>query len=258
MIGVARGHDGKIAVVTGAAAGIGQAYARRLAEDGVDVVVADVSDADDTVQLVRAAGRRALAVRCDVSREADVVSMHEQVLDAFGRCDILVNNAGIMPVAALADLDLAAWRRTQSVNLDAMFLTCKAFIPAMADRGWGRVVNQASNTVGIVVRSFSSYAASKGGVIGLTRALASEFGARGVTVNAIAPGLTATKTVLGRSIGSSGQSLQEEFDEFIAAQAIKRIGAPEDLVGAVSFLTSDDSSFMTGQTLVIDGGLWRV
>ncbi|MFI1164493.1 SDR family NAD(P)-dependent oxidoreductase [Streptomyces sp. NPDC020801] len=255
---MARGHDGKVAVITGAAAGIGQAYARRLAEDGVDVVVADVSDAEETVELVRATGRRVLAVRCDVSQESDVASLRDRVVDSFGHCDILVNNAGVMPIVPFADLDLAEWQRTQSINLNGMFLTCKAFVPAMAERGWGRVVNQTSNTVGIVVRSFSSYVASKGGIIGLTRSLASEFGAQGVTVNAIAPGLTATKTVLSRSIGASGQSLQEEFDEFIAAQSIKRIGTPDDLAGAVSFLTSDDASFMTGQTLVIDGGLWRI
>lgn len=252
-----RGHTGKVAVITGAAAGIGQAYARRLAEDGADVVVADIGDGTETAELVRAAGRSASVVRCDVTSEVDVAALAGRVEAEFGRCDILVNNAGVMPMGPFEQVDFAAWRRVQSINLDGMFLTCRAFLPGMAARKWGRVVNQASNSFGLVVTAFSSYVSSKGGVIGLTRGLAGEYGPHGVTVNAIAPGLTKTRTVLGRTHGSSGQTLEEEFEEFVGAQAIKRIATPEDLAGPLSFLTSDDAAFVTGQTLAVDGGLWR-
>jgi NAD(P)-dependent dehydrogenase (short-subunit alcohol dehydrogenase family) len=249
---MAKGHKDKIAVITGAAIGIGQAYAQRLAEDGVHVVVADMLPGEETAALVRAAGREALAVRCDVSSQDDVARLGDEVKRRFGRCDILVNNAGIYPHIPFDELTLADWRRVMSINLDGMFLVSKQFVPGMTERGWGRIVNIASNTFGTPVTGVVHYVASKGGVVGFTRALASELGQRGITVNAIAPSLTRSHGTL-----QTNPRPAERFQLVANSQAIKRTQMPDDLVGALSFLTSDDSAFLTGQTLYVDGGWVR-
>lgn len=246
------GQERKVAVVTGGANGLGQAYARRLAQDGADVAIVDIIEAQETEDLIRAAGSQAASYICDVSSEQAVSQLAQVVHERFGRCDILVNNAGISANVPFDDMDFKEWRRVLSINLDGMFLMCKAFVPSMKKQRYGRIVNITSNTVGLVVEGFTHYVASKGGVIGFTRALASELGDFGIIVNAIAPGLTPTPAT--RKMGE-GSSL---FDDMAKRQAIKRVEAPEDLVGAVSFLTSDDAAFITGQTLVVDGGLVRL
>ena len=250
---MASSHIGKVAVITGAAAGIGQAYARRLADDGAKVVVADAQDGDATIRLVQAAGGTAVAVRCDVSEPAQVAALAQAVEGQFGRCDILVNNAGIYPIQMFDEMTFADWRRLMAVNLDAQFLTIKAFAPGMRRRRWGRIVNMASDTFLSNLTGFAHYIASKGGVIGLTRALASEFGEDGVTVNAIAPGLVRTPGTSGRR-RRPGAAAGDEFDAAASHQSIKRGLVPEDLVGTLSFLTSDDAAFITGQTLYVNGG----
>jgi NAD(P)-dependent dehydrogenase (short-subunit alcohol dehydrogenase family) len=173
---MANSHIGKVAVITGAAAGIGQAYATRLAADGATIVAADRQSADETVSLVKAAGGSAIAVPCDVSKPADVAALAQAVEAQFGRCDILVNNAGIYPIQTFDQITFEDWRRIMSVNLDGQFLTIKAFAPGMRQRGWGRIVNQASDTFALNLMGFAHYIASKGGVIGLTRALAANSG----------------------------------------------------------------------------------
>jgi NAD(P)-dependent dehydrogenase (short-subunit alcohol dehydrogenase family) len=248
-----RGHRDKVAVITGAARGLGQAFAKRLAEDGVHIAVADLEAGEETASLVRAAGREALAVRCDVSSPESVAGLAREVERAFGRCEILVNNAGIYPSRPFDELTFAEWRRVISVNLDAMFLMAKAFVPGMKARGWGRVVNLASNTFGTPVPGLVHYIASKGGVIGFTRALASDLGPHGVTVNAIAPSLTRTPGTM-----VAGHTDPARFAMVASLQAIKRNEEPDDLVGTLSFLTSDDAAFVTGQTLYVDGGWVRV
>jgi NAD(P)-dependent dehydrogenase (short-subunit alcohol dehydrogenase family) len=247
-----KGHKDKVAVITGAATGIGQAYAQRLAEDGAHIAIADVQGGEETAALVRAAGREALAVPCDVSSPADVARLGQEVERRFGRCDILVNNAGIYPHIDFDALTFADWRRVMGVNLDSLFLVSKEFVPGMKERGWGRIVNIASNTFGTPVTRVVHYVASKGGVIGFTRALASELGPHGITVNAIAPSLT-------RSPGTMVTTpLPEDRFRLVANnQAIKRTQMPDDLVGTLSFLTSDDAAFLTGQTLYVDGGWVR-
>lgn len=243
-----RGLDDRVAVVTGAAAGLGQAFAQRLAEDGARVVVVDIAPGDETVAAIESAGGEAIAVRCDVSAPDDVEALRSAVIDRFGQCDILVNNAGIVPHVAWDDVDLALWRRVCSINLDGMFLTCKAFTPMMVEAEFGRVINVSSNTFLQGLPGFTPYMASKGGVIGLTRGLASELGRHGITVNSVLPGLTMVSRV-ERELAGTPVS-----EHVVASQAIKRPGLASDIQGAVAFLASDDAAWITGQSIVVDGG----
>jgi len=254
---MAKGHKDKVAVITGAAGGIGQAFAKRLAEDGVHIAIVDLGDASDTVKMVEAAGRQAIAVKCDVSSESAVAAMAKQVNAKFSHVDIVINCAGIFPQKEFVDMTFADWRQALSINLDSTFLVTAAFVPGMRARQWGRVVNMASSTLGSVVTGFAHYTASKGGIVGFTRAAATDLAPYGITVNAIAPGLTRSPGTVVRAPRPVFKSMDEEFEAIAQMQAIKRVEVPEDLVGAVSFLTSDDSAFMTGQTLNVDGGRVR-
>lgn len=238
-------------MVTGAASGLGRAYARRLAAEEAEVCIADLADASETVELIQKAGGTAWAVECDVTSEESVAELAAQVEQRHARVDILVNNAGIYPVAPFEETSPATWRRVLSVNLDGTFLMCRAFIPGMRERRYGRIINIATTIPWLTVGQFSAYCASKMGVIGLTRALASEYGSHGVTVNAAAPSLVRTAT-------TEAGPQAEMFGDVAQAQAIKRTQEPEDMVGTIAFLASDDAAFMTGQTLIADGGLVRV
>ena len=251
---MAKGHKDKVAVVTGAANGIGQAFAKRLAEDGVHVAIADIAPGEATVKLVEAAGRQALACRCDVTSPDSIKALAADVQKKFGRCDILINCAGIFPQKSFDDMGFEDWRRVLSINLDAAFLISKAFVPGMKQRQWGRIVNMASSTLGSVVTGFVHYVASKGGIVGFTRALATELGPHGITVNAIAPSLTRSPGTLARKPRAGIADMDAEFNIVAQTQAIKRVEVPDDLAGTVSFLTSDDAAFITGQTLSVDGG----
>jgi len=242
-----RGIEGKVAVVTGAAKGIGQAYAKRLAQEGADIAIADLLSPEETQALVRQAGRECFVQQCDVSSEAEVEAFAKAALQRFGHVDILINNAGIYPVAPFLEMSFDAWRKVLAVNLDSAFLISKALVPGMRERGWGRIVNIASGTVLKPPPTMAHYVASKAAIVGFTRALATEIGEWGITVNCIAPGLTATETVLH---GPQGQWLENRA----AGQAIKRPEQPQDLVGTMAFLASDDAAFMTGQTLLVNGG----
>lgn len=243
--------DNTVAVVTGAASGLGRAAARRLAADGADVVAVDLAAIDDAQAQLAAGGREVLVHRCDVSSEEDVRSLADAVGERFGRCDVLVNCVGIYPFTAFEELTFADWRRVLAVNLDSMFLTCSAFVPGMRERGFGRIINVATNAYWVAVPMYVPYLASKGGVIGLTRGLASELGAHGVTVNAVAPGLMRTPTT-----ETSGHA--DFFDSAVATQSIPRLELPDDVVGTISFLASADAAFLTGQTIVVDGGAVRL
>ena len=245
-------HQGRVAVVTGGAKGIGRAFAQRLAAEGAAVAVVDLEAATETRASLSGAGAEAASFEGDVTSEDDIARLRAEIGERFGRCDILINNVGIYPNEPFEAVDFAKWRRVMAINLDSMFLTAKAFAPGMVERGWGRIVNMASNTFNTSVTGYSHYIASKGGVIGFTRALANDLADKGITVNAIAPSLVRTH---GTEV--TNPRSDERFAAVSAMQAIKRTQMPEDLTGALSFLVSDDAAFMTGQTLYVDGGWVR-
>jgi pyridoxal 4-dehydrogenase len=236
--------DGRVAVVTGAAQGIGKAVADKLADEGATVVVADLNG--EGAERAAPAGGAGMAV--DVSKEDDVQRMVDDTLGRFGRLDVLVNNAAIVPFVAWDDIDLAEWRRIMSVNLDGTFICCRTAYGPMRDAGYGRIVNIASNVVLAGTPNLAHYVASKGGVLGFTRALAREVGKYGITVNAVAPGLTETE-------GTIGSPHEEAFDFVQALQCIPRRGVAADIAPAVAFLASEEASWVTGQLVVSDAGM---
>lgn len=247
-----RGHQGKVAVITGAATGIGQAYAARMAEEGVQIAIVDLDEASETLAAVEAAGGTGRTYQCDVSDPDAVATMAKSVLGDFGQVDILINNAGIYPLQPFGEFSFAEWRRVIATNLDSVFLMAEAFVPGMKERGWGRIVNTASSTYSLPLPGYVHYIASKGGVIGITRALATDLAAFGITVNAVSPSIVETRgTVVDRGV------TPERFQAVANMQAIKRVEQPEDLVGTVAWMTSDDAAFVTGQTINVDGGWVR-
>ena len=244
-------HQGKVAVVTGASSGMGQEFAKRLASEGANLVLASRHLATETETIVKDLGSNAVTQSCDVTSAEDIQALADRVKSEFGRCDILINNAGIYPFQSFAEMSFADWRKIISVDLDSLFLTCKAFVPLMQQHNWGRIINISSNVCWAVAPNVTHYTAAKMGVIGFTRALATEVAEAGITVNAVAPGLVRTGTT------ESGEQA-EMFDMVKQMQAIHRTEEPEDVAGVISFLASDDSRFMTGQTMLVDGGMTRV
>ena len=242
----------RIAIVTGAGSGIGKVLAMRLAKDGASIVVADILNHDSAAaEIAKATGARTLGLKIDVSSEADVARMASETMKAFGRIDILVNNAAIfsaIEVRPFEKIDAAEWRRILDVNVVGVALCCRACVPHMRGRGTGRIINLASGAPLKGVPFFLHYISSKGAVIAMTRGLARELGKDGITVNSLAPGFTLSENVVHKEDHMRTGSLSR------ASRAIPRDETPEDLVGAVSFLASDDSAFITGQTLVVDGG----
>ena len=233
-------HD-RVAIVTGGAMGIGKAIATRLAADGASVVVADLQKS----------GSAALSLQVDVSKEGDVARMAAETVKAFGRIDILVNNAAIFSSIELRpfeNIPIDEFRRVMEVNIMGVWLCCRACAPHMRKSGGGRIINLASGAPLKGVPLFLHYIASKGAVIAMTRGLARELGKDGITVNSLAPGFTLSENVAK----VPAHVRQGEITR--TTRAIPRDEKPEDLVGTVSFLASDDAAFMTGQTLVVDGG----
>jgi len=250
-------HARKVAVISGAASGIGQAHAIRLASEGAAVVIADIEPGETTRRRIDAAGGRAVAIRCDVTDPESVAQLGIEVRDTFGHCDILVNNAGLIPAQPFEQISFADWRRIMAVNLDGVFLMTQCFLLGMRERGWGRIVNMASNTFGQKTTGLCHYVASKGGVIGFTRALSGEVGQYGITVNAIAPAMTRTPGTEALEDRYAGMTRDELFRFVVGKQSIPRPSTPEDLAATLSFLVSDDGGFVTGQTIYADGGVVR-
>jgi 3-oxoacyl-[acyl-carrier protein] reductase len=237
----------RVAVVTGGARGIGFAAARRLAADGVRPVLFDV-DGEGAEKAAAALGSEALARRVDVTDEIDVGNAVQWVRSTAGRIDVLVNNAGVYPHTPFEELTFSEWRRVMSINLDGTFLCAHAVYPHMKERGSGRIVNVSSATFFIGYPEMSAYIASKGGIVGFTRALASEAGPHGITVNCVTPGLIETE---GTQVEDPTGEL---FEEIVGGQAVGRRGRPEDIAEVIAYLASPAASFITGQTVNVDGG----
>ncbi len=241
-----RSHEGRLALVTGAAQGIGQAIALALAERGARVIATDLVVPRETVNKI---GPKGHGFELDVTQEEAWRTIAVQSRQ-FGEVDIVVNNAGHFPNRAIDELDHATWRKTMATNLDAHFLSVKAFLPGMRNRKWGRFVGISSNMVGLAIPGMSHYIASKMGIVGFMRGLANDVAGDGITANAVLPGLTDTAATAPQSEAQKRATWEQ--------QAIKRLGQPADITGAVLFLTSDDAAFVTGQAIVVDGGQYRV
>ncbi len=242
----------RVAIVTGGSTGIGLAIARRLAEEGAGVVIADIKGAAEAAASLAGANRQVVPIETDVSSEQSVAALVSGTLDRLGRIDILVNNAAVSATLALSPfekLTVAEWRHVLDVNTIGTFLCCRAVAPHMRSRKSGRIVNIASGTAFKGAPFLLHYVASKGAVISMTRSLARELGSDNVTVNAVSPGYTLSEGNLGNP-----DFLAAHRQAAIAGRVLQRDAYPEDLVGAVAFLASDDAAFMSGQILAVDGG----
>jgi NAD(P)-dependent dehydrogenase (short-subunit alcohol dehydrogenase family) len=231
--------EGKVAVVTGGAQGIGRAIAVGLAAEGAEVVIADLKPPEG-------------GIRADVANEDDVRQVVDETVDRHGRLDILVNNAGLYASLAMrpfTEIPLDEWRQVMDVNVASMFLTCRAAVPVMRAQGGGKIVNISSGTTFRGVPFVLHYVTSKGAIVALTRALAKELGKDGIHVNCVAPGFT-----MSDGVQAYPEVVEKLRDASIAARTIQRDQVPEDVVGAVVFLCTPAADFITGQTMVIDGG----
>ena len=243
--------EGKVAIVTGGARGLGKAFCLGMAEEGAKVVVTDILDeqAQQTAEEIRKKGGSAISLRVDVASEEDTQRMVAETVKQFGRIDILVNNAAMIygiTRKPFMEIPVAEWDKLMTVNLRGPFLCCRAVFPQMQKQGKGKIVNIASSTAFTGSKNFVHYVTSKGGVIGFTRSLAAEVGQHGIRVNSIAPGFTDTE---------AARTITADITKYdVSPTPLGRLEQPVDLVGAVVFLSSDYSDFITGQTLVVDGG----
>ena len=245
--------DGRVAIVTGAAQGIGAAYAKRLAAEGAKILVADMRDTAKTVDEIKRAGGHAVGQHTDVSDAQAVKAAVAQAVKAFGQLDILVNNAGLFADekrGSLLDLTNDEWDHVYAVNVRGPFLMCKAAVPEMAKRKYGKIVNITSSTLHMGIPNFLHYVSSKGALNAFTRALAREVGEDGIRVNSIAPGLTMSE-VLERQ----RERIQWNIEFNMRQRALMREQVPEDRVGTCLYLCAPDSDFQTRQTIVCDGGV---
>jgi len=243
---------GTSVIVTGGGKGIGKVYAEEFAKAGARVAAADIdaAAAEAVAENLRAAGLEALGIGVDIANEQATAAMAQAALSRFGKIDVLINNASLMSVLARRswlEIPVDEWDRVMAVNLRGMFLSCRAVFPAMKAQGRGKIVNISSSRVWEGAPNRLHYTTSKAGVIGFTRALSREVGEFGITVNALTPGMTQSETQVATS---SGNYLAAR----VAGRAIERVQVPADLVGAVMFLSSPASDFMTGQTINVDGG----
>ncbi|GGL41338.1 3-oxoacyl-ACP reductase [Phycicoccus endophyticus] len=241
---------GKVAVVTGGCSGIGLATVRRFAEEGATVVVADLADAEGERLAAEVGGSY---VHCDVAVKDDVDALFATAVERHGRVDIAFNNAGISPPEddSILETDLEAWRRVHEVNLTSVYLCCKAVIPIMLEQGGGSIVNTASFVAVMgAATSQIAYSASKGGVLSMTRELGVQFARQGIRVNALCPG--PVNTPLLQELFASDP---ERAARRLVHVPMGRFGEPEEMANAVLFLASDESSFMTASTFLVDGGI---
>lgn len=247
--------DQQVVIVTGGGHGIGRAYCLGLAREGARVVVAEIDEKAGraVADEIAAEGSQAMAVQTDVTQEESVEAMVRATLDRFGAVHVLINNAAFflrpvpIPRRTFDQIPVAEWDRMMTVNLKGVFLCCRAVLPSMKASRGGKIINISSSTVFIGREGFAHYVTSKAGIIGFTRVLARELGEFGITANAVAPGLTQSEDELTDAVRARHEELRK-------ARCLKRIEKPEDLVGTILFLASSDSDFMTGQTMLVDGG----
>ena len=241
--------EGRVAVVTGAAQGIGAAAANRLASEGAQVAFVDINKEGAEASAARAGGK-SFAVHCDIGDPDSVAALFEQVRSNCGKLDVLVNAAAIVPFVPWDELTFEEWRRVLRVNLDGLYLMCRAGSGMMREGGYGRIVSISSNSIFAGTPNMAHYVASKGGVLTFSRALATELGQDKITVNCVCPGLTDTEGVQ--------QTPHKEAFEFVEMlQAIKGRGTPLDIVPAIAFLASEEAHWITGQALNVDAGMVR-
>lgn len=246
--------DPNVAIVTGGAMGIGRAIAERFARDGAAVVVADVSGAADAAAALSAAGGQALGVTCDVADPDSCAAMAAAAVQAFGRIDTLVNNAGLysgLSLKAFNEITPAEWQRVLNVNVMGQAFATAAVLPTMQAQGAGAIVNISSGTPFKGVPYLLHYVASKGAINAMTKALAKELGGAGIRVNGVAPGFT-----MSDGVKANPHQVEKLQEISVNARVIARDQVPADIVGAVAFLASPDADFITGQTLVVDGGAY--
>lgn len=244
-----RRFEGRVAVVSGAAQGMGKAVADRLGQEGATVVAVDING-DGAAATAKALGGKSYGVACDIGDEDAVGKLFADVASKFGKLDVLVNVAAIVPFVPWDELNFKEWRRVLRVNLDGLYLMCRAGSDLMRKHNYGRIVNFSSNSIFAGTPNMAHYVASKGGVLTFTRALATELGAYKITVNSVCPGLTDTE-------GVQQTPHKEAFGFVEMLQAIKGKGVPADIVPAVAFLASDEAHWITGQALNVDAGMVR-
>jgi NAD(P)-dependent dehydrogenase (short-subunit alcohol dehydrogenase family) len=241
----------KVIIVTGSAQGIGKAYALRLAEEGAKVVITDILDPKPTASEIQARGGDALPLVVDVASEAGTEEMARKTIEAFGRIDVLINNAAVFGQLELKPFDqipVAEWDKVMAVNVKGLFLCARAVFPQMRQQKKGKIISIASGTIFKGTPLFLHYVTSKGAVVAFTRALAREMGQYGITVNALAPGLTLSDAV------KNHPQQTETRRAILQTRCLPREEVPEDLTGTMVYLCSNDSDFVSGQTIVVDGG----
>jgi NAD(P)-dependent dehydrogenase (short-subunit alcohol dehydrogenase family) len=247
--------EGRTAIVTGGAVGIGRHYSEALAAEGAQVMIADIKDGSALAAAIAAKhGRNSTdSVVFDVSDEAQCKALVAKTIERFGKIDILINNAALyapLPTLKVTEIDVELWDKVMGINIRGPFLMVKHVAPHMIARGYGKIINIGSGSAHRGIPWMLHYVTSKGGIMGFTRALARELGANGIRVNTLAPGFTLSDTVMSENPGH----VQTARDRAVESRSLRRDQHPQDLLGALVFLASADSDFITGQTLAVDGG----